>query len=98
MLKKDKNTGSALYHEPLHHELTDCFTSTNTPAPGATSSTSVIAGISKLIKEVREVDHEDAKQMGIHLDTMLNLQERCFKLDKEKFKYIKRHGAGAPPN
>ena len=38
MLKEDKKTGSAPYYEPLWHELTDCFTSTNAPAPGATYS------------------------------------------------------------
>ena len=38
MLKEDKKTGSAPYYKPLQHELTDCFTSTNAPAPGATYS------------------------------------------------------------
>ena len=38
MLQEDKKSGYASYHDPLHHELPDCFTSTNTPAPGATYS------------------------------------------------------------
>ena len=38
MLQEDKETGSVPYYDPLCHELTDCFTSTNTPAPGATCS------------------------------------------------------------
>ena len=38
MLQEDKKTRSAPYYDPLCHELTDCFTSTNTPAPGATYS------------------------------------------------------------
>ena len=38
MLKEDKKTRSAPYYEPLWQELTDCFTSTNAPAPGATYS------------------------------------------------------------
>ena len=38
MLKEDKKPRSAPYYESLQHELTDCFTSTNAPAPGATYS------------------------------------------------------------
>ena len=38
MLQEDKKTRSAPYYNPLHHELTDCFTSTNALAPGATYS------------------------------------------------------------
>ena len=38
ILQEDKKTGSAPYYNPLCHELTDCFTSTNAPAPGATYS------------------------------------------------------------
>ena len=38
MLQEDKKTGPAPCYDPLHHELTDGFTSTNTPAPGATYS------------------------------------------------------------
>ena len=38
MLQEDKKTRSAPYYNSLHHELTDYFTSTNAPAPGATYS------------------------------------------------------------
>ena len=38
MLNEDKKTGSAPYYDPLYHELTDSFTSTNTPVPSATYS------------------------------------------------------------
>ena len=38
MLKEDKITRSAPHYEPLRHELVDCFTSTNAPAPGSTYS------------------------------------------------------------
>ena len=62
------------------------------------ASTSVITGISKLIKEVREVDCEDTKQMGECLDRMLDMQERHLKLEEAKFEYMKKHGGGASPN
>ena len=61
-------------------------------------STSVITGISKLIKEVREANREDTKQMGEHLDRLLDMQERHLKLEEAKFEYMKKHGGGASPN
>ena len=38
MLNEDKKTGLVPHYDPLRHELTDCFTSTNAPAPSATYS------------------------------------------------------------
>ena len=61
-------------------------------------STSVIAGITKLIKEVRESDHEETQKMGERLDQMLDLQERRLKLEEAKFEYVKRNGPAAGEN